>query len=90
MQRLLPLMNAERLREWVRLGKTLRRGGMLRGGDEGVILLMRRFPFPFIQEVLLPGQTTIHGAGVPIIFCMTLQGVGSGLDVLRRVSKGGE
>jgi hypothetical protein len=90
MKRLLPLMNGERLREWVRLGKTLRGGGMLRGGDEGVILMMRRFPFSFIQEVLLPGQTTIDGAAVPIIFCMTLQGVKSGLDVSRRVSKGGD
>jgi hypothetical protein len=49
-----------------------RRSSMLRGGDKGVILLMSlRFPFPFIQEVLLPGQTTIDGTTVPIIFCMT-------------------
>jgi hypothetical protein len=45
MERLLPLMNGDRLREWVRLGKTLRGNGILRGGDEGVILLMRTFPF---------------------------------------------
>jgi hypothetical protein len=90
MERLLPLMNGDRLREWVRLGKTLRGNGILRGGDEGVILLMRNFPFPFIHAVLLPGQTTIDSPAVPMIFCMTLQGAGSGLEMSRRVSKGGD
>jgi hypothetical protein len=89
MERLLPLMNGDRLREWVSLGKTLRGNELLWGGDEGVIVLMRTFPFLFIHEVLLPGQTTIDSPVVPMIFSMTLEGGGSGLEMSRRVSKGG-
>jgi hypothetical protein len=90
MERLLPLMNGDRLREWVSLGKTLRGNGLLRGGNERLIVLMRTFPFPFIHEVLLPGQTTIDSPGISMIFCMTLQGGGSGLEMSRRVLKGGD
>jgi hypothetical protein len=90
MERLQPLMNGDRLREWVSLGKTLRGNGLLRGGDKGVIVLMRTFLFPFIYEVLLPGRATIDSPGVPMIFCMTSQGGGSGLEMSRRVSKGGD
>jgi hypothetical protein len=44
-------------------GKNVGGNGLLRGGDEGVIVLMRTFPLPFIHEVLLPGQTTIDSPG---------------------------
>jgi hypothetical protein len=87
---LMPLSNSRKLQEWVRVGRVLGKGGLSGGGDEGVIALMRKLPFQFIHQVLLPGQLTADGLGVPMIFLMTTQGLGSGLDTSRRVSKGGD
>lgn len=89
-EKLLPLQNQRRLKEWVEQARSGRASGALRGGDEGVIRLMRTVPFSFIQAVLLPGQTTMLDGGVPMIFLMTTQGEGSGLDTSRRVSVGGD
>ena len=90
MEKLLPLQNQRRLKEWVEQARAGRAGGALRGGDEGVIRLMRTVPFSLIQAVQLPGQTTVVEGAVPMIFLMTTQGVGSGLDTSRRVSQGGD
>ena len=90
MEKLLPLQNQRRLKEWVEQARAGRAGGALRGGDEGVIRLMRTVPFSFIQAVQLPGQTTTLQGAVPMIFLMTTQGEGSGLDTSRRVSEGGD
>jgi hypothetical protein len=87
---LMPLSNSRKLQEWVRVGRVLGKGGLSGGGDEGVIALMRNLPFQFIHQVLLPDQLTADGLGVPMIFLMTTQGLGSGLDTSRRVSKGGD
>ncbi|GAQ87244.1 hypothetical protein KFL_003410010, partial [Klebsormidium nitens] len=60
------------------------------GEDEGVIRLMRTVPFELIQAVQLPGQSLVFGGPVPMIFLMTTQGPGSGLDMSRRLSVGGD
>jgi hypothetical protein len=78
------------MQEWVRVGRVLGKGGLSGGGDEGVIALMRKLPFQFIHHVLLPGQLAADGLGVPMIFLITAQGLGLGLDTSRRVSKGGD
>jgi hypothetical protein len=89
-ERLLPLQPNRRLREWVKVGRASRGKGALLGGDEGVIRLMQDLPFRLIQAVRLPGQTGGLDNEVPIIFLMTTQGLGSGLDTSRRLSKGGD
>lgn len=89
-EKLLPLQNARRLKEWVEQARAGRAGGALRGGDEGLIKMMRKLPFSLVHEVQLPGQTRMTDGAVPMIFCMTTQGVGSGLDTSRRLSKGGD
>src|SRR3569623_392802 len=78
------------MKKWVEQAKAGRAGGALRGGDEGVIRLMRTVPFSFIQAVHLPGQTTVVDGAVPMLFLMTTQGEGSGLDTSRRLSQGGD
>jgi hypothetical protein len=80
-EKLLPLQNSRRLKEWVDQSKVGRANGALRGGDEGVIRLRRTLPFSLIQAVHLPGQTSELEGAVPMIFCMTTQGVGSGLEM---------
>jgi hypothetical protein len=87
---LMPLSNTRNLQEWVRMGRVLGKAGLSGGGDEGVIALMTKLPFQFIHSVLLPGQTKVDGHAVPMIFLMTTQGLRSGLDTSRRVSKGGD
>ena len=88
--KLLPLQNERRLREWVQQARASRGRGVLLGGDEGVIRLMKELPFQLIHAVRLPGQTGGLQTEVPIIFLMTTQGLGSGLDTSRRLSKGGD
>ena len=87
--KLLPLQQERRLREWVQQARASRGRGVLLGGDEGVIRLMQELPFQLIHAVRLPGQTGGLQNEVPIIFLMTTQGSGSGLDTSRRLSKGG-
>jgi hypothetical protein len=43
--------------------------------------LRRTLPFSLIQAVHLPGQTSELEGAVPMIFCMTTQGLGSGLEM---------
>jgi hypothetical protein len=88
-ERLLPLRPNRRLREWVKVDCVSRGKGALLGGDEGVIRLMQDLPFRLIQVVRLPAQRGGLDNEVPIIFLMTTQGLGLGLDMSRRLFKGG-
>lgn len=86
----LTLANQQKLAEWVREARKLKQSQVGRGGNEGVVGLMGRFPFPFLREVTVPEQLSDLNPGVPLIFMMTSQGTGSGLETSRRLNPGGD
>jgi hypothetical protein len=89
-KRLLSLQPNRRLREWVKVDRASRGKGALLGGNEGVIKLMQDLPFRLIQAVRLRWETGGLDNEVSIIFLMTTQRLGSGLDTSRLLSKGGD
>jgi hypothetical protein len=84
------LVNKQKLTEWVKEARRMAASATGEGGNEGVIALMAKLPFRFLHEVTLPEQLTALSPGVPLVFMMTTQGIGLGLETSRRVGPGGD
>jgi hypothetical protein len=84
------LVNKQKLTEWVKEARRMAASATGDGENEGVIALMAKLPFRFLHEVTLPEQLRALSPKMPLVFMMTTQGIGSGLETSRRVGPGGD
>lgn len=87
---MITLANKQKLADWVKEARRMKKSGGGKGGDEGVVALMGKLRFKFLHEVTVPAQIGDKDPAVPVIFMMTTQGIGSGLETSRRIGRGGD